>query len=244
MIKANFSLNIWIGIFLCLLIVSCSDDNDDSIKGNDDNTDISINHWIEKKLRNDYLWYSELPATNKIDYTADPEAFFYSLLSLKDGKTRNGKHLYYYSYMKKNKGYKTRTSIDADNTYGMEFTLFSVVDRNNKPLGYYYARVLYILPDSPADKAGLERGDWIIGINGKNNIKEGNYKTLFSGSATQWTITHNETTKTIDIEASTAVEDNPLYYHDVLTVGDKKIGYLVYNHFTPGPKGVEDRTYD
>ena len=97
MIKANFSLNIWIGIFLCLLIVSCSDDNDDSIKGNDDNTDISINHWIEKKLRNDYLWYSELPATNKIDYTADPEAFFYSLLSLKDGKTRNGKHLYYYS---------------------------------------------------------------------------------------------------------------------------------------------------
>ena len=67
---------------------------------------------------------------------------------------------------------------------------------------------------------------------------------LFSGSATQWTITHNETTKTIDIEASTAVEDNPLYYHDVLTVGDKKIGYLVYNHFTPGPKGVEDRTYD
>ena len=157
MIKANFSLNIWIGIFLCLLIVSCSDDNDDSIKGNDDNTDISINHWIEKKLRNDYLWYNELPATNKIDYTADPETFFYSLLSLKDGKTRNGKHLYYYSYMKKNKGYKTRTSIDADNTYGMEFTLFSVVDRNNKPLGYYYARVLYILPDSPADKAGLER---------------------------------------------------------------------------------------
>lgn len=101
MIKANFSLNIWIGIFLCLLIVSCSDDNDDSIKGNDDNTDISINHWIEKKLRNDYLWYNELPATNKIDYTADPETFFYSLLSLKDGKTRNGKHLYYYSYMKK-----------------------------------------------------------------------------------------------------------------------------------------------
>ena len=55
MIKANFSLNIWIGIFLCLLIVSCSDDNDDSIKGNDDNTDISINHWIEKKMSNEYL---------------------------------------------------------------------------------------------------------------------------------------------------------------------------------------------
>ena len=82
--------------------MSCSDDDTDSIKGDDDDTDLSINHWIEKKLRNDYLWYNELPATNKIDYTADPETFFYSLLSLNDGKTRNGKHLYYYSYMEKN----------------------------------------------------------------------------------------------------------------------------------------------
>ena len=139
MTKAQFGLHIWIGIFLCLFSVSCSDDDTDSIKGDDDDTDLSINHWIEKKLRNDYLWYNELPATNKIDYTADPETFFYSLLSLNDGKTRNGKHLYYYSYMEKNKDYKTRTSIDADNTYGMEFTLFNIVDGNNKPLGYYYA---------------------------------------------------------------------------------------------------------
>ena len=28
------------------------------------------------------------------------------------------------------------------------------------------------------------------------------------------------------------------------TRGDKKIGYLVYNHFTPGPNGYSDRTYD
>ena len=244
MTKAQFGLHIWIGIFLCLFSVSCSDDDTDSIKGDDDDTDLSINHWIEKKLRNDYLWYNELPATNKIDYTADPETFFYSLLSLNDGKTRNGKHLYYYSYMEKNKDYKKRTSIDADNTYGMEFTLFNIVDGNNKPLGYYYARVVYILPNSPAHAAGLERGDWIIGINGKNNIKEGNYKALLNGSASQWIIKHNSETKTIAIGASTAVEDNPLYYHDVLTFGDKKIGYLVYNHFTPGPTGVDDRTYD
>lgn len=86
MTKAQFGLHIWIGIFLCLFSVSCSDDDTDSIKGDDDDTDLSINHWIEKKLRNDYLWYNELPATNKIDYTADPETFFYSLLSLNDGK--------------------------------------------------------------------------------------------------------------------------------------------------------------
>lgn len=50
--------------------------------------------------------------------------------------------------------------------------------------------------------------------------------------------------RTIDIEASRAVEDNPLFYHNVYTRGDKKIGYLVYNHFTSGPNGYSDRTYD
>ena len=50
MTKAQFGLHIWIGIFLCLFSVSCSDDDTDSIKGDDDDTDLSINHWIEKKL--------------------------------------------------------------------------------------------------------------------------------------------------------------------------------------------------
>ena len=46
----NSVLHIWIGIFLCLFSVSCSDDDTDSIKGDDDDTDLSINHWIEKKI--------------------------------------------------------------------------------------------------------------------------------------------------------------------------------------------------
>lgn len=62
---------------------------------------------------------------------------------------------------------KHRTSIDADDTYGMEFTLFNVVNDSNQPLGYYYARILYVLPNSPASSAGLERGDWIVGVKGK-----------------------------------------------------------------------------
>lgn len=37
--------------------------------------------------------------------------------------------------MEKNKDYKARTSIDADDTYGMEFTLFNVVNDSNQPLG-------------------------------------------------------------------------------------------------------------
>lgn len=196
-------------------------------------------------MRSDYLWNNDIPAQNKLDFSADPQTFFRSMLSLKDGKTRNGKHLYYYSYMEKNKDYKARTSIDADDTYGMEFTLFNVVNDSNQPLGYYYARILYVLPNSPASSAGLERGDWIVGVKGKNNINSDNYGILLNGDRTQWLVKRGDTeVRTIDIEASRAVEDNPLFYHNVYTRGDKKIGYLVYNHFTSGPNGYSDRTYD
>ena len=46
----------------------------------------------------------------------------------------------------------------------MEFTLFNVVNDSNQPLGYYYARILYVLPNSPASSAGLEEGigSWVL----------------------------------------------------------------------------------
>ena len=80
---------------------------------------LEVNEWIESVMRSDYLWNNDIPAQDKLDFSADPQTFFSSMLSLKDGKTRNGKHLYYYSYMEKNKDYKARTSIDADDTYGL-----------------------------------------------------------------------------------------------------------------------------
>lgn len=244
--KENFQIHIWLGLLLCLLGMSCSDDT--PAKGDDPgngNTELEVNEWIESVMRSDYLWNNDIPAQNKLDFSADPQTFFRSMLSLKDGKTRNGKHLYYYSYMEKNKDYKARTSIDADDTYGMEFTLFNVVNDSNQPLGYYYARILYVLPNSPASSAGLERGDWIVGVKGKNNINSDNYGILLNGDRTQWLVKRGDTeVRTIDIEASRAVEDNPLFYHNVYTRGDKKIGYLVYNHFTSGPNGYSDRTYD
>lgn len=245
MMKINFRCNIGWGLLLCLFAISCSDEE---APGNDpeDDSKQTINEWIEGIMRSDYLWNTDIPSADKLKFSADPETFFNSMLSLKDGKTRNGEHEYYYSYMEKNKDYKkTRTSINTDDTYGMEFTLFNIVDGNDNSLGYYYARILYVLPNSPASKAGLERGDWIVGINGKNNINSSNYRTLLKGSATQWSVKPRDAAiKTVEIEASRAVEDNPLYYHSVLTSGDKKIGYLVYNHFTPGPDGYTDRTYD
>ena len=63
-------------------------------------------------------------------------------------------------------------------------------------------------------------GDWIVGVKGKNNINSDNYGILLNGDRTQWLVKRGDTeVRTIDIEASRAVEDNPLFYHNVYTRG-------------------------
>lgn len=235
---------------LCGLVgfTSCSDDNNEPEQSGGTSTEgKEVNHWIEKVMREDYLWYDEIPKESALDFNDDAESFFYSLLSLKDGKTRNGEH-HFYSYIEKNKDYApgSRTSIDPDDTYGMEFVTFDMVDQNGQPLGFYWSQILYVLPGSPAAEAGLERGDWITQINGAN-LNEGNYTQLSRGAAVELTVMKDEDKnekKQVPLSSSRAVVDNPLYCHTTLNVGAKKVGYLLYNHFSTGPNGFEDKTYD
>lgn len=42
-------------------------------------------------MRSDYLWNNDIPAQNKLDFSADPQTFFRSMLSLKDGKDEKRK---------------------------------------------------------------------------------------------------------------------------------------------------------
>ena len=84
--KENFQIHIWLGLLLCLLGMSCSDDT--PAKGNEPgngNTELEVNEWIESVMRSDYLWNNDIPAQDKLDFSADPQTFFSSMLSLKDG---------------------------------------------------------------------------------------------------------------------------------------------------------------
>lgn len=64
--KENFQIHIWLGLLLCLLGMSCSDDT--PAKGNEPgngNTELEVNEWIESVMRSDYLWNNDIPAQNK-----------------------------------------------------------------------------------------------------------------------------------------------------------------------------------
>ena len=63
--KENFQIHIWLGLLLCLLGMSCSDDT--PAKGDDPgngNTELEVNEWIESVMRSDYLWNNDIPAQN------------------------------------------------------------------------------------------------------------------------------------------------------------------------------------
>lgn len=240
--------NIYIVLLLGVaLLWSCKSSKDEEDHGNTDYE--KCNEWIAGVMRSDYLWKSSIPTDNKLDYTASPETFFYTLLSDKDGKHTSSKN-YYYSYIETNKNYTSSKTINDDtNSYGISFVRYSIVDKSGVAMDYEYDRVMYVLPGSPAATAGLSRGDWIKKIDGSEiNIKNADYKKLMSGASRTLTVLHkysDSNTVSITLPASTAVNNDPVFYSSVIDVNGKKVGYLVYNQFASGPHdNYKDHTYD
>ena len=230
-------------LFICLSLSACKDDDDPS--GNSDRPDTQA--WIEDTMREHYYWYNEIPVAGKLNYANDPETFFYSLLSDKDGKVRGSKHQYF-SYIKELTGGNTRSTINEEYSYGFEFTGI-YADKTHQDI---LALVLYVVKDSPADDAGLQRGDWITKINDAP-VTDANFASLSGGEACSLTIAKwDPATKKfvlqnekINLASARKVEDDPVYTWNVIEspVKNKKVGYLLYNHFTAG-KSDDDTSYD
>lgn len=231
-----------------LAFSSCKSSDDDNVVAKTDYE--KCNEWIAGVMRSDYLWKSTIPVDSKLDYTASPETFFYTLLSTKDGKDNGAGGHYYYSYVETNKDYTGSKAINDDtDSYGMSFIRYTLTDKSGTATGNEYDRVTYVLPGSSADKAGLGRGDWIVKIDGSDiNMNKADYKKLISGAARKLIVYHSITDKssvTISLQASGAVTNDPIFYSSVIDWNGKKVGYLVYNQFVSGPHdNYEDHTYD
>jgi C-terminal processing protease CtpA/Prc len=122
-------------------------------------------------------------------------------------------------------------------TFGFEVTAFNIVDTSGKPLGYLYYLVNWVRPDSPAAKAGLTRGMWIVKYNNAQITMSQHEKFIYQlyllEGGLQMTLT-DEYDRTYDL---TAVEmtATPILRHEVITSpGGKKVAYLFYNGFDRG----------
>lgn len=185
--------------------------------------------WMDSVMRENYLWYKDLPSTNKINYFLSPEAYLKSVVPSKD------------------KGFSTVDTIDNRPvlSYGYDYTLYRM-EKNDTA---YCALITYVVPNSPASRAGIERGAWIMKVDDefitrKNEdviLNEGGAKVLSMGKIV---VTKDEQTKrdkehvvangTLEIGAPEVVVDPPIHCVRTYNYDGKKVGYLFYSHFTAG----------
>lgn len=223
--------------FVSIFIYSCNengniiDDGDetDTTDSSTDTTDISsyysINKWILEEMQAYYLWEDKLPEVT--DTTSiDPETFFYSLL---------------YDDLDK-------WSFITDDYSGLSAELEGTpTSMGYSPAFYLYNNsknvliiVEYVYPDSPAETAGLKRGDIILAIDGEL-MDTTNYYDLYSGSS--YTVklgSYSSTTGNLSYSGTelsmiaAEIDADPAIYHTVIEYGGVKTGYLVYTEFVSG----------
>lgn len=222
----NILLSILGTLIVPVYLTSCGEDRWAAYAG-----ETATDRWIYDSMRVWYYWNEEIPGANNVNYFIEPFKFFSSLLSKKDGKNSVP-----YSTIDSLVNV-TRSIPYTDNSYGFQFTVNQVEGNDTA----YYAHILYVAQGSPASAIQLERGDWIMDMNGEPITKK-NFTALYGSGAMKLTVGYydvpNDTIiaykEPREIAAARAVNDNPVFYKNIYERAGKRIGYLVYNHFSAG----------
>ncbi|MBN2611225.1 MAG: PDZ domain-containing protein [Bacteroidales bacterium] len=219
-IFSNFKLFFF--SLIAIFILSCEKDN--TGKNAEDLKNIEISRWIYYWMRDAYLWNNTFSWDINVEEKTKPFDFFDELVYETEDK---------WSYI------TDEYSVLKDHFSGTPVSMgyspaFGLLGNE----GNVFIIVEYVYPNSPADNAGLKRGDIIIKINGTMMNTE-NYYDLFSqtsysvelGSFYQNAI--YPAGRTISLTA-TQIEADPLVYNTIFNIGEKKIGYMVYTDFISG----------
>ncbi|MBD8487539.1 PDZ domain-containing protein [Echinicola sp. CAU 1574] len=237
-------LNSWLlgSVFLlCFSLSSCGNsemsdpsptpdpDTDPDIEDNT-SPNIAINNWIQEIMDDYYYWNSTMNTPLATD--ADPEDYFENLLVDQD----------HFSIIYPNYLDLINSLEGVSKEAGYEYILFRASQTNQNVI----AIILYVKKGSPAEAAGLMRDDIVTEING-TTMTLSNYQSVLSGIDEDHTLTVARFDQSLNngegsyaflndpLSMSTVVfSENPVFMDSVYTIGSNKIGYLVYNFFSPG----------
>ncbi len=216
-------------IVVMVTLSACNED--------DEHPNEHVNNWIEVNMDFWYYWNTTMPSNP--DKTLAPDDFFESLLNDDDR----------FSWIQDNYQELLNSLQGVNEEAGYELALFNESLDNNNVI----AQIVYIKPASPAEVAGLKRGDVITHINNQQLTTE-NYQTVLAATGDDHTITYraldlaNEVFLTAQTKSLTTVvySENPNFLNKVFVHNDRKIGYYVYNLFVSGVAGseAEQRKYN
>ena len=214
-----------------LVTFSCKNDDEDPKPGPVLSSELSdpekINKFMVEVIEEIYLWESETDWSkyNTLqtfkNYT-DHNKLFEELIYRKDDK---------WSYLTDDIARLENQFAGISTTFGYALRLYEISDKS------IIAVVLYTSPGSPAEKAGIQRGDIIIEMNG-GAITEKNYDKLsYASSLVLRCGVISPETNIIELlpetKSITAVNmyENPIVAYKVIEKEDRKIGYLCYTGY-------------
>ncbi|WP_373496759.1 S41 family peptidase [Aquiflexum sp.] len=230
-ITKNLSSTILISFLFILIFSSCKDKEDTlPLEG-----DVKINTWIKAVMDQVYFWLDDM--RRPIAISSEPEKYFESLL-FRPTDRFSAIFPDYQELIDNLQG----VSQEA----GYEILLARESATNNNVVAF----ITYIKKGSPAEAAGLKRGDRIERINGIRLTIE-NFRELLSARSENHSVSPFRYDPATDNFAAipqadlttTVISENPTFLDTLFIVGDQKIGYLVYHFFAPGVQGHPTR-YD
>ena len=196
----------------------------------------ALDSWMYDIMQQNYLWYGSMPSYDDVNLFLAPAGFLAKV------KASNDSYSFVDSVME--------TPLP---TYGFDYSLVRSQDIDTA----YNALVTYVITGSPAEKAGLQRGNWIMKVDTSYISKK--YETaLLQGTQARdlvmgvWKEVIPEVEEgeeelepvhkvvpndiTLKMGAAQIVEDNPFHKSKILDLSTGKVGYLMYNSFTAGTK--------
>lgn len=183
---------------------------------------MEINEFIWENMNDLYLWDDFIPQNLDITNEFDPDQYFNKLLFKPTDR---------WSFITDDYQGLINTFKGIEKTFGHNFKLF-LMPGSNDVVGI----VKYVIPNSPADQAGIKRGDKFYKVNG-TAITSSNYNELLF-EKDSYTLTFGEFNadgKITQLEDKTlsalVIAENPILLHKTIDFEGDKIGYLSYNQF-------------
>ena len=208
------------------LVSSCNKDGDqESPKERESLTRQYVNKFAFNMMKVYYLWVAEIEdklETWKAD--DDPKQ---KVLDVRY-KDSDGKDIDRWTQMTDDYDSFMKSIENVSTTYGYEMTFFYTSSAKE----YLSAVVNFVYADSPAEQAGLKRGDIILKVDGEP-IPAANYadivknKMMYSESCTL-TLEDGRRVSMSSVE----MYCNPVHIVKVFDCGGKKVGYLHFTAFT------------
>ena len=195
-----------------------------------------VNKFVYNGLKDYYLWVDQVPNLVATKYS-NKDTLNNFLNSYTDPNKLFTDHLYKYKTVDK-WSFIVDDSKIIDNwiqgiseTMGFDFMLGRIGSSDN-----VFGFVRYVYKGSPAEKAGMKRGNLFMQVDDQQ-LTVTNYQTLLFTKVTYKLTFASITNNVISLNGKSAtmtaiqMQENPILLDTVLNVGNFKIGYLVYNAF-------------